>query len=124
MAQDVENMLRAAGWKVTNHTPNTNNPDHTLKFRLVNEILEECIMFLPYIRINQDNCPNLIVSMENAGLKHKGDGFEKDKSSERSTVTLQEHATHLSDCFDYRLWWAFSYLIDYDYHSSFIVSNL
>ncbi len=124
LAQDVENMLRAAGWKVTNHTPNTNNPAHMLKFRLVNEILEECTGRLPYVRINQDNCPNLTVSMENAGLSHKGDAFEKDKSSERSTVILQEHATHLSDCFDYRLWWAFSHLIDHDYHSSFIVSNL
>lgn len=124
LAQDVENMLRAAGWEVHNLTPNTNNPGHMLKFRLINEILAENTTLLPFVRINENNCPNLIISMENAGLNHKGDAFEKDKSSERSTVILQEHATHLSDCVDYRLWWAFSYLIDYNYHSSFIVSNL
>ncbi|XKX06695.1 hypothetical protein R8G61_05080 [Tenacibaculum maritimum] len=124
LAQDVEIQLRAAGWKVNNKTPNSNNPAHTLKFRLINEILAEDTHGLPAIRINRDNCANLIISMENAGLKHKGDAFEKDKSSERSSVILQEHATHLSDCFDYFLWWKFSYLIDYDYHSSFIVTNL
>ncbi len=124
LAQDVENQLRAAGWKVNNKTPNTNNPAHMMKFRLINEILAEDTFGLPIVRINQDNCPNLIISMENAGLKHKGDAFEKDKSSERSKVTLQEHATHLSDCFDYLLWWKFSYLIDYNYHSSYIVTNL
>ncbi|MEQ3501137.1 hypothetical protein ABMY20_15385 [Tenacibaculum sp. SSH1-16] len=124
LAQDVENQLRAAGWKVMNKTPNSNNPAHMLKFRLINEILSEASHGLPHIRINQDNCPNLIISMENAGLNHKGDAFEKDKSSERSTVILQEHATHLSDCFDYLLWWKFSYLMDYNYHSSYIVTNL
>lgn len=124
LAQDVENQLRAAGWKVHNRTPNTNNPAHILKFRLINDILAEATLGLPTIRINQDNCPNLIISMENAGLNHKGDAFEKDKSSERSTIVLQEHATHLSDCFDYLLWWKFSYLIDYNYHSTYIVTNL
>ncbi len=124
LAQDVENQLRAAGWKVTNKTPNTNNPAHTLKFRLLNEILSEETFGLPVIRINQDNCPNLIISMENAGLKHKEDAFEKDKSSERSKTILQEHATHLSDCFDYLIWWKFAYMLDYSFHSSFIVTNL
>lgn len=124
LAQDVENALRIAGWKVHNKTPNTNNPAHMLKFRLINEILAEDTALLPVMRINQDNCPNLIISMENAGLNHKGDAFEKDKSSERSTIILQEHATHLSDCIDYNLWWKFSYLIDYSYHSSFVVTNL
>ncbi len=123
LAQDVEKQLKALGWKVTNKTPNTNNPAHTLKFRLINEILSESHLELPIVRINQDNCPNLITSMENAGLKHKDDAFEKDKSSERSTVILQEHATHLSDCFDYLMWWQFAYLIDHHYHSSFMVSN-
>ncbi len=124
LAQDVENMLRAAGWEVTNQTPNSNNPDHMLKFRLINEALSEDMALLPFIRINENNCPNLIISLENAGLSHKEEGFRKDKSSERSKTILQEHATHLSDCFDYRLWWGFAYLLDYNFHSSYFVSNL
>ena len=124
LAQDVEDMLRTAGWQVYNKTPNTNNPSHILKFRLINEILEESNKGLPFVRINEDNCPNLIVSMENAGLKQKEDSFEKDKSSERSTSIPQEHATHLSDCFDYLVWWKYAYLMDNTYHDSYIISSV
>lgn len=124
LAQDVINQLRKAGWKVRNCTPeNTNNPDHVLKFRLINIILSEKDNYLPIVRINEDNCPNLIISMENAGVKHKEDSFEKDKRSERSTVILQEHATHLSDTFDYFLWWKFNHLIDHEYASSYAIST-
>ena len=117
-------MLRLAGWQVYNKTPNTNNPSHILKFRLLNDILEENNKILPFVRINEDNCPNLIVSMENAGLKQKKDSFEKDKSSERSKKIAQEHATHLSDCFDYLLWWKYAYLLDNSYRDSFIISSI
>lgn len=124
LAEDVEALLRGAGWQVYNRTPNTNNPSHILKFRLLNDILEEQQGGLPFVRINSDNCPNLIVSMENAGLKQKADAFEKDKSSERSSSIPQEHATHLSDCFDYLLWWKYSYLMDSSAGESYIVSNV
>ena len=124
LAQDVEDMLRTAGWQVFNRTPNTNNPSHILKFRLINEILEENNRSLPFVRLNEDNCPNLIVSMENAAVKQKEDAFEKDKSSERSKTIPQEHATHLSDCFDYLLWWKYAYLLDNAYHDSFIITTV
>lgn len=124
LAADVEEMFRQAGWKVINLTPNTNNPSHILKFRLISEILEQNRRELPYIQINQDNCPNLIISMENAGLKQKEDAFEKDKSSERSDTIPQEHATHLSDCFDYLLWWKYRHLFDDSYNNSFIITNV
>lgn len=123
LAEDVENQLRAAGWKVINKTPNTNNPSHILKYRLIERILSEVDFTLPIVRINQDRCPNLIISMENAEVTHK-DGFEKDKSSERSKTILQEHATHFSDTFDYRLYWQFGSVIDPSYTSSFIITNL
>lgn len=123
LAQDVEVRLRAAGWKVYNKTPNTNNPSHVMKFRLVNRCLAGDELKLPIIRINEDKCPNLIISMENAGLDHKDDGFQKDKSSERSKVIPQEHATHLSDTFDYRVWWGFAYLIDPQFTSSVLISS-
>lgn len=124
LAQDVENQLRRAGWTVLNKTPPaTNNPSHILKFRLINRMLEEKEPNLPRIRINQDRCPNLIISMENAGLKHKEDSFEKDKSSERSATLPQEHATHLSDSLDYNIWWEHAHLIDLQNNSSFLISS-
>lgn len=123
LAEDVENLLRSAGWKVINNTPNTNNPSHILKYRLIETILSETDYSLPIVRINADRCPNLIVSMENAEVTHK-DGFEKDKSSERSKTIPQEHATHFSDTFDYRLFWGFGSVIDPSYTSSYIITNL
>lgn len=123
LAEDVENKLRAAGWKVINKTPNTNNPGHILKYRLIETVLSETDYSLPLVRINQDRCPNLIISMENAEVTHK-DGFEKDKSSEKSKTIPQEHATHFSDTFDYRLFWGFASMIDPAYTSSYIITNL
>lgn len=123
LAEDVVNRLRAKGWKVVDKTPNTNNPAHLAKYKLINYILAENDERLPKVRINSDQCPNLIISMENAPLKGD-DAFEKDKSSERSKVTLQEHATHFSDTLDYSLFWQFWHLIDRRYQSSFPVTNL
>jgi hypothetical protein len=123
LSQDMENQLRKAGWRVINRTPNTNNPGHADKFRLINNILAEDNPQLPKVRINSNNCPNLIISMEHAEISMK-DGFEKDKSSERSKTIKQEHATHLSDTLDYCLFWQFNHIIDYRYNSSYIVSNL
>ena len=123
LVEDVINKLRAAGWKVTDKTPNTNNPGHLAKYKLINYIFAENDIRLPVVRINADNCPNLIISMENAPLKGD-DAFEKDKSSERSKKILQEHATHFSDTLDYNLYWQFWHLIDSRYQSSYLVTNL
>ncbi|WP_372472648.1 hypothetical protein AB4865_07445 [Capnocytophaga sp. ARDL2] len=123
LAEDVENALRKAGWRVINKTPNTNNPAHIEKFRLINEILSEQNENLPKVRINENRCPNLIISMENAPLTDN-DAFKKDKSSERSTTIPQEHATHFSDTVDYCLYWQFAYLIDNHYTDSYFISNL
>lgn len=124
LAQDVTIQLQAAGWNVINMTPDSNNPDHALKYRLINALLAEDDITLPRIRINSDNCPNLIISMENAPVKLKKEGFEKDKSSERSKVIKQEHATHLSDTFDYNLYWQFAYLLDHQALSSFPIFSI
>ncbi len=123
LVEDVINKLRAAGWKVSDKTPNTNNPGHLAKYKLINYIFAENDLRLPVVRINADNCPNLIISMENAPLKGD-DAFEKDKSSERSKKILQEHATHFSDTLDYNLYWQFWHLIDSRYQSSYLVTNL
>lgn len=123
LAEDVENALRAAGWVVINMTPNTNNPAHINKWRLINEILSEQNDRLPKVRINENQCPNLIISMENTPLKTE-DAFQKDKSSEKSKTLPQEHATHFSDTLDYCLYWQFAYLIDYNYQNSFMITNL
>lgn len=108
----VSKYLRSQGWKVINKTPKTNNPAHLAKFLVINELLSERDPRLPKIRINKDNCPNLCISLENAEVKIKENSeYGKDKSSEVSETILQEHATHLSDTFDYNLFWQFCDLV-------------
>ena len=51
LAQDVENLLRTRGWKVYNLTPNTNNPAHTAKRRLIEAVLSEDKLSLPIASI-------------------------------------------------------------------------
>ena len=123
LAETITNRLRKAGWKVINKTPRSNNPSHVAKYTLINNIFSEADTRLPIVRINADNCPNLIISMEHAPLKGN-DAFEKDKSSERSTTILQEHATHFSDTLDYNLYWQFWHLSDTRVQASFPITNL
>lgn len=102
----MEKKLRDLGWRVVNHTPKTNNPLHSDKFTVLNTILKERERNLPKWRINRDNCPNLIVSIQNTEVEIKATSdFGKDKSSERDSDILPEHATHLSDTADYYLYW-------------------
>ncbi len=101
-AQQAIAILKAHGWRVYKMTTGT-NPSYMDKFQLINVALKEDgkVRGIPKIRINEPNCPNLIVSMENAEVIDRGKGLEKNKNSERRKGVDQEHATHLSDTFDY-----------------------
>lgn len=101
-AEKACEILRAAGWTVYVMTTGT-NPSYQDKYLLINTALREDgkLRGIPKIRINEANCPNLIVSMEHAECLDRGRGIEKDKRSERRKGVDQEHATHLSDTFDY-----------------------
>lgn len=113
ISEKIEAQLRQLGWRVINLTPRSNNPFHQAKFVLLNAMLKGDDMRLPNIRVNKDNCPNLIISIEGAETEVKANtGYKKDKRSERDRTTLPEHATHLSDTFDYHLYWKYVDRID------------
>lgn len=100
-AEQAKEILEAKGWTVYLMTTGT-NPDYIDKFRLINVALkDDGRKNLPRIRINKANCPNLIVSMEHAEARDNNGKFEKDKRPEQRKKVEQEHATHLSDTFDY-----------------------
>ena len=101
-AEQAIDILKRMGWTVYIMTTGT-NPYYMDKFQLINVALKEDGRRhgVPKIRINKANCPNLIVSMEHAEVYDRGRGLEKDKRSERRKGVDQEHATHLSDTFDY-----------------------
>lgn len=107
-AEQSAQLLRDAGWKV-HMMPFGNNPGYMEKFRLINVMLKQDGRGrLPKIRINQDNCPNLIISLERAEIIEGSSGFKKDKRPEQRKSVDQEHATHLSDTFDYPIFALFN----------------
>ncbi|GAB3911529.1 hypothetical protein GCM10028803_53200 [Larkinella knui] len=99
----VRAVFRLAGWKVFDRILKT-NPEHVDKFNLIDKLLLETDDRFPRLRINQHTCKALIISMQNSPILPT---FAKDKRSERTTIN-QEYATHLSDCFDYILYYKFS----------------
>lgn len=120
-SEKIEKKLRELGWRVINITPKTNNPFHSDKFVVMNAILKESDRRLPKWRINRDNCPNLVISISMAETEIKSNSdFGKDKSSERDSSTLPEHATHLSDTADYYLYWKWAEIVR-DNESTFFI---
>jgi len=99
----VEDYLTEQGWRVENNMMGKAYPLHKIRHQFINEILSEQNINLPKIRINMIRCKYLLTSMQNAPMdKH----FKKNKSSERSSIP-QETATHLSDAFDYLVYYKF-----------------
>lgn len=92
----IKDMLKQAGWRATLKA-STRNIEHKLKHYVINKALQQEGKTMP-ISINANTCKALVLSIQHAGIL---DNYQKDKSSERDANTLQEFATHLSDCFDY-----------------------
>jgi hypothetical protein len=98
--QKIKSKLTDGGFVVIDETDNT-YPSYQNRYILISDILKENNPRYPKIRVHEELCPSLVVSLQNAGMKDK-DTFEKDKSDEGSNNGVaQEYATHLSDAFDY-----------------------
>jgi hypothetical protein len=93
--QEIEKKLKEKGY-TTKLCVTGLDAAHQVKHYLINRMLSEADKELPIIRINQNRCKNLIVSIQNAPVLPD---FKKDKSSERQEIA-QETATHFSDAFD------------------------
>lgn len=109
-AEQAGTVFKKNGWKVNYKTRKHENPPHNEKFIVLNYLLRYGgTNGLPVVEINENNCQDLIISLENAPAKEgkQPNTIEKDKSSERSKTTPQQHATHFSDTFDIPLYWKF-----------------
>ena len=93
--EQIVNKLTARGWTCQMMVQGL-DPDHRLKHFFLNEVLAETNPRLPIVRINQNKCKYLIISITQAPITAD---WKKDKTSEKVLVQ-QEKATHLSDCFD------------------------
>jgi hypothetical protein len=100
-AQQFEQGLAAAGWRVRRLSITGTNPRHFEKYRLWEMILEETSTHLPRFRINRENAKYTFLSMSRAKAKRDSSGaIKKDKSSERADNPRRELATDLSDALD------------------------
>lgn len=104
LAEEFKRELGRAGWRVVLCTGGGSNPRHWLKYKIWNECLREDEQYrkYPMIRINRDNCAELLVSMSNTPAKRDNAGVvKKDKSSERRLKGENRIlATDLSDAAD------------------------
>jgi hypothetical protein len=71
--------------------------NHKLRHLVIDSILSESNDRLPHIRINQNKCKNVIISIQKTPMNQD---FSKNKSSEKNLAN-QALATHYSDTFDY-----------------------
>jgi hypothetical protein len=99
LADEVVSILKEFKFKPIKKTRGA-APTHLEKYIVLNTLLKEADPNLPVIRINEPNNRDLIISLENAAVKSTATGINKDKSTERSKVIKQQHATHLSDTVD------------------------
>lgn len=97
--QEVQAQLRAAGFLTVQKVyPGTLDQPHLVKHFAINNLLAERDPSMPKVRINQNRCKALLISMQSAASTLEG---KKDKRSEDPRKGIpQEYATHLSDCFD------------------------
>jgi hypothetical protein len=97
--EEIMGMLRAAGFHcVLKVQPGELDMAHITKHYVVNRLLANVDKHVPKVLINQNTCKALIISIQTAPVTMD---MKKDKRSEsHKSGTPQEHATHLSDCFD------------------------
>lgn len=106
----VVKMLKQKGWRVTDKSKGKPAAPHNLKYTLINLMLKGYMNF-PKITINEDNNPNLIISIERAEATDGRNGIEKVKKDEKNQSMKQEHTTHYSDAFDIPLWELYKHLL-------------
>jgi len=94
-------ILRKNGWRVIRQK--IGDIPHLSRHNFIINLHKEQDPHLPRIRHNAINCKDLRIALENAGMRKE----KKDKRSEVNPSIKQEHATHLTDAYDYRLYWGF-----------------
>lgn len=108
--------LEKNGWNVTPLVHSGIEPPHHDKYLLWGNVLIENNEKFPWVRFNGNNCPYLLISMNNTEVIEGKDGkFEKNKKSERKDSGVPpEEATHFSDAADKILWSKYGTLLTYN----------
>lgn len=105
----VAKQLQMMGWTVEICVqPVTDR--HDLRHDFMDDVLKENDNDLPSLRVEEEQCKNLLLAMAMTGIKPD---YKKDKSSERNRAYKQEHATHFTDALDYYFMQKYYYRVDY-----------
>jgi len=94
--------IRKFGWKIHTLLHKGKEPLYVKKWEIMQNIFSETkLTHYPRIRINENNCPFLIISLENTQYKIDLKGkLYKNKSSEKNPSFAAEESTHASDALD------------------------
>lgn len=91
-------ILKANKWRVIRQK--IGDIPHLSRHNFINKMHREEDASLPRVRHNMNNCRDLRIALETASMR----GDKKDKRSELNASIKQQHATHLTDAYDYRLY--------------------
>lgn len=103
--EQFADILRKRGWTVIRKK--IGDIGHLERHNFINKLHREQNPRLPKIRHNSNHCKDLRIALESAPMKDD----KKDKRSERDRLIKPQHATHLTDAYDYRLFHAFHRLV-------------
>jgi hypothetical protein len=96
----IRKRLVKAGWEVDVRVQPGRTNNHLERYNFMETIGEEATPTLPKLRINQDNCKDVIIAMQLTEINEK---FQKVKKAERDRNYPQQHAPHYTDTVDYYL---------------------
>ena len=105
-------LLEKRNWIVIDKSEGKPAALHNDKYLLTNVLGKETRSSYPCLRINESNCPDLLISIERAEAKEGRNGIEKVKKDESNISMKQQHTTHLSDAYDIPIYDLFSYLLE------------
>jgi hypothetical protein len=105
-------ILRKQGWTVIKRK--IGDVGHLERHNFIIRLHKENDARLPRIRHNANRCNDLRIALESAPMRDD----KKDKRSENNANVKPQHATHLTDAYDYRLYHAFSHIVMKPLYSS------
>ena len=92
------------GWNVIIEDYPGKEPPHHEKYLLLSNLFSGKLGYYQ-LKVNGQNCKNLVVALNNAKVIEKDGHFAKDKRSEAASSGIApEYATHFTDAFDKIIW--------------------
>lgn len=99
--QQIQSRFQKNGWGCEVKAKAIRTTGHIQRHYFMNELLSEKNQQLPRLRINREQCKDVIISIQLTQVKPD---FTKNKTKEKDREYPQEHAPHFTDMLDYYLY--------------------